>query len=107
MHHYWHIYNEFTSLSSRDPAVYSKQLSHPLFILKKIHGSVGRFLSSPWDCRRFEIHWLWTVEMRGVSGGQRKRVNVGLEMVMEPRLVWTAHPPCSCSVPFAAKLWKA
>jgi ABC-type multidrug transport system ATPase subunit len=25
-----------------------------------------------------------TVEMRGVSGGQRKRVNVGLEMVMEP-----------------------
>ncbi|TKY53441.1 ABC transporter G family member 24 [Spatholobus suberectus] len=28
-----------------------------------------------------------TVEKRGISGGQRKRVNVGLEMVMEPSLM--------------------
>jgi ABC-type multidrug transport system ATPase subunit len=28
-----------------------------------------------------------TVERRGISGGQRKRVNVGLEMVAEPSLL--------------------
>ncbi|PIA37284.1 hypothetical protein AQUCO_03000108v1 [Aquilegia coerulea] len=33
-----------------------------------------------------------TVEKRGVSGGQRKRVNVGLEMVMEPSLLILDEP---------------
>ncbi|KAM5584202.1 ABC transporter G family member 28 [Rosa sericea] len=33
-----------------------------------------------------------TVEMRGISGGQRKRVNVGLEMVMEPSLLILDEP---------------
>jgi ABC-type multidrug transport system ATPase subunit len=33
-----------------------------------------------------------TVEKRGVSGGQRKRVNVGLEMVMEPSLLMLDEP---------------
>ena len=33
-----------------------------------------------------------TVEKRGISGGQRKRVNVGLEMVMEPLLGNFRHP---------------
>ncbi|KAK7393054.1 hypothetical protein VNO78_21505 [Psophocarpus tetragonolobus] len=33
-----------------------------------------------------------TVEKRGVSGGQRKRVNVGLEMVMEPSLMILDEP---------------
>ncbi|CAL0299695.1 unnamed protein product [Lupinus luteus] len=33
-----------------------------------------------------------TVENRGVSGGQRKRVNVGLEMVMEPSLLILDEP---------------
>ncbi|KAI0500432.1 hypothetical protein KFK09_018644 [Dendrobium nobile] len=34
-----------------------------------------------------------TVEKRGISGGQRKRVNVGLEMVMEPSLLfWMSQP---------------
>jgi ABC-type multidrug transport system ATPase subunit len=28
-----------------------------------------------------------TVEQRGISGGQRKRVNVGLEMVIDPSLL--------------------
>ncbi|CAI0442703.1 unnamed protein product [Linum tenue] len=33
-----------------------------------------------------------TVEKRGISGGQRKRVNVGLEMVMEPSLLLLDEP---------------
>lgn len=33
-----------------------------------------------------------TVENRGISGGQRKRVNVGLELVMEPSLVFLDEP---------------
>lgn len=33
-----------------------------------------------------------TVEKRGISGGQRKRVNVGLEMVMEPSLLILDEP---------------
>ncbi|XP_037466780.1 ABC transporter G family member 28-like [Triticum dicoccoides] len=33
-----------------------------------------------------------TVEKRGISGGQRKRVNVGLEMVMEPSVLILDEP---------------
>ncbi|KAL8140635.1 hypothetical protein V2J09_006656 [Rumex salicifolius] len=33
-----------------------------------------------------------TVEQRGISGGQRKRVNVGIEMVMEPSLLILDEP---------------
>ncbi|GFS35510.1 ABC transporter family protein [Actinidia rufa] len=33
-----------------------------------------------------------TVEKRGISGGQRKRVNVGLELVMEPPLLILDEP---------------
>nr|CAB3484016.1 unnamed protein product [Digitaria exilis] len=33
-----------------------------------------------------------TVEKRGISGGQRKRVNVGIEMVMEPSLLILDEP---------------
>ncbi|KAL1216107.1 ABC transporter G family member 24 [Cardamine amara subsp. amara] len=33
-----------------------------------------------------------TVEKRGISGGQRKRVNVGLEMVMEPSVLFLDEP---------------
>lgn len=33
-----------------------------------------------------------TVEKRGISGGQKKRVNVGLEMVMEPSLLVLDEP---------------
>ncbi|GJM93724.1 hypothetical protein PR202_ga10307 [Eleusine coracana subsp. coracana] len=43
-------------------------------------------------CRASEVLWLGLFEKRGISGGQRKRVNVGIEMVMEPSLLILDEP---------------
>lgn len=39
-----------------------------------------------------------TVEDRGISGGQRKRVNVGLELVIEPSLLILDEPHLGLTV---------
>lgn len=48
-----------------------------------------------------------TVEKRGISGGQRKRVNVGLEMVMEPSLLILDEPTTSLDSSSSSLLLRA
>ncbi|KNA20495.1 hypothetical protein SOVF_051940 isoform D [Spinacia oleracea] len=55
-----------------------------VLVLERVIESLG--LQTVRDCI------VGTVEKRGISGGQRKRVNVGLEMVMEPSLLILDEP---------------
>ncbi|XP_061345734.1 putative white-brown complex homolog protein 30 [Gastrolobium bilobum] len=48
-----------------------------------------------------------TVERRGISGGQRKRVNVGVEMVMEPSLLILDEPTTGLDSASSSLLLKA
>jgi ABC-type cobalamin/Fe3+-siderophores transport system ATPase subunit len=48
-----------------------------------------------------------TVEKRGISGGQRKKVNVGLEMVMEPSLLILDEPTSGLDSASSLHLLKA
>ncbi|CAN6283386.1 unnamed protein product [Urochloa humidicola] len=53
-------------------------------VLERVIGSLG--------LQEIRNSLVGTVEKRGISGGQRKRVNVGIEMVMEPSLLILDEP---------------
>lgn len=55
-----------------------------VLILERVIGSLG--------LQEIRNSLVGTVEKRGISGGQRKRVNVGIEMVMEPSLLILDEP---------------
>ncbi|KAK9699545.1 hypothetical protein RND81_08G180400 [Saponaria officinalis] len=58
--------------------------AHKVLIVERVIMNLG--LQEVRDCL------VGTVEERGISGGQRKRVNVGLEMVMEPSILFLDEP---------------
>lgn len=37
-------------------------------------------------------HTICDMQVRGISGGQRKRVNVGIELVADPSLIFLDEP---------------
>ncbi|KAM0893377.1 hypothetical protein ACQ4PT_025129 [Festuca glaucescens] len=55
-----------------------------VLVLERVIGSLG--------LQEIRNSLVGTVEKRGISGGQRKRVNVGIEMVMEPSLLILDEP---------------
>ncbi|TVU30537.1 hypothetical protein EJB05_22167, partial [Eragrostis curvula] len=58
--------------------------SYKVVVLERVIGSLG--------LQEIRNSLVGTVEKRGISGGQRKRVNVGIEMVMEPSLLILDEP---------------
>ncbi|KAL6842406.1 hypothetical protein ACP4OV_027833 [Aristida adscensionis] len=58
--------------------------SNKILVLERVIGSLG--------LQEIRNSLVGTVEKRGISGGQRKRVNVGIEMVMEPSLLILDEP---------------
>lgn len=66
----------------RLPAEFSK--ADKVLVLERVIESLG--------LQAVRDSLVGTVEKRGISGGQRKRVNVGLEMVMEPSLLILDEP---------------
>ncbi|KAL6640996.1 hypothetical protein ACP70R_019177 [Stipagrostis hirtigluma subsp. patula] len=58
--------------------------SDKILVLERVIGSLG--------LQEIRNSLVGTVEMRGISGGQRKRVNVGIELVMEPSLLILDEP---------------
>ncbi|KAG8091729.1 hypothetical protein GUJ93_ZPchr0012g20518 [Zizania palustris] len=58
--------------------------SDKIVVLERVIGSLG--------LQEIRNSLVGTVEKRGISGGQRKRVNVGIEMVMEPSLLILDEP---------------
>uniref|UniRef100_A0A0D3HE49 ABC transporter domain-containing protein n=2 Tax=Oryza TaxID=4527 RepID=A0A0D3HE49_9ORYZ len=58
--------------------------SDKIIVLERVIGSLG--------LQEIRNSLVGTVEKRGISGGQRKRVNVGIEMVMEPSLLILDEP---------------
>nr|XP_034575337.1 ABC transporter G family member 25-like isoform X2 [Setaria viridis] len=58
--------------------------SHKVRVLERVIESLG--------LQEIRNSLVGTVEKRGISGGQRKRVNVGIEMVMEPSLLILDEP---------------
>ncbi|KAK3153821.1 hypothetical protein QOZ80_2BG0181680 [Eleusine coracana subsp. coracana] len=58
--------------------------SYKVLVLERVIGSLG--------LQEIRNSLVGTVEKRGISGGQRKRVNVGIEMVMEPSLLILDEP---------------
>jgi ABC-type multidrug transport system ATPase subunit len=58
--------------------------SYKILVLERVIRSLG--------LKEIRNSLVGTVEKRGISGGQRKRVNVGIEMVMEPSLLILDEP---------------
>ncbi|KAG9158630.1 hypothetical protein Leryth_019234 [Lithospermum erythrorhizon] len=64
----------------------SADLPHPekVLIVERVISSLG--------LHAIRSSLVGTVENRGISGGQRKRVNVGLELVMKPSVLFLDEP---------------
>lgn len=73
------IHSFFWSRSSK-----GMSKSDKIIVLERVIGSLG--------LQEIRNSLVGTVEKRGISGGQRKRVNVGIEMVMEPSLLILDEP---------------
>ena len=50
------------------------------------------------DIKRIQHSLIGSAEKRGISGGQRKRVNIGMEMVGDPSLLFLGNIASDCAV---------
>ncbi|KAJ3679882.1 hypothetical protein LUZ60_016160 [Juncus effusus] len=89
--------NLWFSARCRLPAKMPKE--DKVMVVERVIESLG--LQGIRNCR------VGTVENRGISGGQRKRVNIGLEMVIEPSLLILDEPTSGLDSAASSLLLKA
>lgn len=81
--------NMLQSLQTRAGTCSNQLLSCP-YMKETQHSRLGQLQILALDDIRNEI--IGDEEVRGISGGQRKRVNVGLELVADPVMLFLDEP---------------
>lgn len=55
----------------------------------------------------FDVHFQVGTEMtRGISGGERKRTNIGIELITDPSVIFLDEPTTGLDTHTASKLMK-
>ncbi|KAK9803611.1 hypothetical protein WJX72_004863 [[Myrmecia] bisecta] len=79
-------------LTVRENLAYSAWLRSPAYMRRKEKGDIVEDVLDVLSLRHVQHSVVGSVEKRGISGGQRKRVNIGLELVSKPSLMLMDEP---------------
>ncbi|KAL3159875.1 hypothetical protein ABBQ38_010273 [Trebouxia sp. C0009 RCD-2024] len=79
-------------LTVRENLEYSAWLRNPKYMRTRAKGDLVDDVIDVLNLRSVQHSVVGTAEKRGISGGQRKRVNIGLELVSKPSLLFMDEP---------------